>query len=44
MSEDLKEELQEMLDKARKAQAIVEHWPQEKVDEMDLKIKELEKK
>ncbi len=26
--------LQEMLDKARKAQAIVEHWPQDKVDEM----------
>ncbi len=28
--------LQEMLDKARKAQQIVEHWPQEKVDEMVL--------
>ena len=26
--------LQEMLDKARKAQAIIEHWPQDKVDEM----------
>ncbi len=26
--------LQEMLDKARSAQAIIEHWPQEKVDEM----------
>ena len=36
MSEELKEELQEMLDKARKAQAIVEHWSQEKVDEMVL--------
>ncbi len=26
--------LQEMLDKARTAQAVVEHWPQDKVDEM----------
>jgi len=32
----MNEVLQEMLDKARKAQAIVEHWPQEKVDEMVL--------
>ena len=30
----MSEVLQEMLDKARKAQAIVEHWPQDKVDEM----------
>ena len=30
----MSEVLQEMLEKARKAQAIVEHWPQDKVDEM----------
>jgi sulfoacetaldehyde dehydrogenase len=32
----MKEELQQLLDKARKAQAVVEHWSQEKVDEMVL--------
>jgi sulfoacetaldehyde dehydrogenase len=32
----MKEELQQLLDKARTAQAVVEHWPQEKVDEMVL--------
>lgn len=32
----MNEVLQEMLDKARAAQKIVEHWPQEKVDEMVL--------
>ena len=32
----MKEELQQLLDKARTAQAVVEHWSQEKVDEMVL--------
>jgi sulfoacetaldehyde dehydrogenase len=32
----MKEELQQLLDRAHKAQAIVEHWSQEKVDEMVL--------
>lgn len=32
----MNEELQALVDRARKAQAIVEHWPQEKVDEMAL--------
>lgn len=36
MSVELGQELQELLDKARKAQAIVEHWSQDKVDEMVL--------
>jgi len=32
----MNEELQGLLDRARKAQAIVEHWDQAKVDEMAL--------
>ena len=32
----MNEVLQDMLDRAKKAQEIVEHWPQEKVDEMVL--------
>ena len=32
----MNEVLQDMLDRAKKAQQIVEHWPQEKVDEMVL--------
>lgn len=32
----MNEELQGLLDRARKAQAIVEHWDQDKVDEMAL--------
>ncbi|MCX8043891.1 MAG: aldehyde dehydrogenase family protein [Desulfobacterota bacterium] len=36
MERHMNEELQGLLDRARKAQAIVEHWDQEKVDEMVL--------
>ena len=32
----MNEVLQDMLDRAKKAQQIVEHWSQEKVDEMVL--------